>query len=833
VSVLRDAYVRVRPDTDGFDDELKLKLRRADPGGKAGVEIGSRLNAALRKVDVAAINVKADPKLALAAIAATELRLKELGREAATVEVRVRTERALGELARFKKQLGDVGGDAGPGAAASFAAQFSQRLGPLVARMPIGPHLAVALGGAAVVAAPLLGATISAAVIGGAGIGGVIGGLTLVSKDARVQAAGKTLSERLLSGLQRDATPFIKPVLSAISLMGSRFDEVRVNFQNIFRNSARFVVPLTDAATRALQAIVRGVDALSSKAGPVIEVIAQGTVAAGEAIGRLFTTLSQNGPAAAQALKVSFGAVTTTIDALAFSINILSKGFGLIAKLGFMGHDAKMSIIALEMAQKGSAAASKQAGSGMTGFMQSLSGTTTVATVAEHKFVSLAESIKRITNTNLSAAEATLALREATRSAGEAVDKKSRISMAEERALLGMARSANTATEALDEQGRTTKQATAAHEANRRELIAVAIKMGATRSRAIELANQYLAMPKGVTTAISQPGMPQSRKQVKDYHAQLDRLTRQIKTSVTVVGDQAAYNRLQKLLISQDALKKGIPISAAAAAFRKNAFAEGGWTGPGSKYQPAGTVHADEFVINKESRGKIERRNPGLLNEMNATGRIPGYADGGRVLTAPFPVNAAITKIMTLAEALSKVRPAAPSGGATGAWMKQMLERQFRVGMISGPRAGARTLGGGRSYHGWVPYRAVDFPPIKAMAAYMYNNYKGRLKEAITPYQQYNVHNGRSRRWTGAVWNQHNFAGGNAHNHFAMDGVSQVAPGPFLGYNGTGKKETLVNADLLGGGVHFHFHGAVASKRAAKEMVHEAYKELKQERKIP
>lgn len=54
-------------------------------------------------------------------------------------------------------------------------------------------------------------------------------------------------------------------------------------------------------------------------------------------------------------------------------------------------------------------------------------------------------------------------------------------------------------------------------------------------------------------------------------------------------------------------------------------FAGGGWTGPGSKYQPAGVVHADEFVINKRSRGAIERRAPGFLDYLN------GFASGGRV----------------------------------------------------------------------------------------------------------------------------------------------------------------------------------------------------------
>jgi tape measure domain-containing protein len=61
----------------------------------------------------------------------------------------------------------------------------------------------------------------------------------------------------------------------------------------------------------------------------------------------------------------------------------------------------------------------------------------------------------------------------------------------------------------------------------------------------------------------------------------------------------------------------------------------GGWTGPGSKYQPAGVVHADEFVVKKSSRRGIERRAPGLLDSMNRFGASAlsrlGYANGGRV----------------------------------------------------------------------------------------------------------------------------------------------------------------------------------------------------------
>ena len=64
-------------------------------------------------------------------------------------------------------------------------------------------------------------------------------------------------------------------------------------------------------------------------------------------------------------------------------------------------------------------------------------------------------------------------------------------------------------------------------------------------------------------------------------------------------------------------------------------WATGGWTGPGSKYQPAGIVHADEFVVKKSSRRRFESENPGVLDYINRTGRLPagvgGYAEGGLV----------------------------------------------------------------------------------------------------------------------------------------------------------------------------------------------------------
>lgn len=75
-------------------------------------------------------------------------------------------------------------------------------------------------------------------------------------------------------------------------------------------------------------------------------------------------------------------------------------------------------------------------------------------------------------------------------------------------------------------------------------------------------------------------------------------------------------------------------------------FAGGGYTGPGAKFKVAGVVHADEFVMSKAARRRLESQAPGALDYMNRTGRWPdgaasfrraarrardGYAKGGRV----------------------------------------------------------------------------------------------------------------------------------------------------------------------------------------------------------
>lgn len=98
------------------------------------------------------------------------------------------------------------------------------------------------------------------------------------------------------------------------------------------------------------------------------------------------------------------------------------------------------------------------------------------------------------------------------------------------------------------------------------------------------------------------------------------------------------FNELKNLIpfMSEDSDIGAIPIPSKLK--EAAGFADGGWTGPGGRLDPAGIVHADEFVVRKAARGRFERENPGLLDHVNRFGTLAGYASGGLVRPVSGPL---------------------------------------------------------------------------------------------------------------------------------------------------------------------------------------------------
>jgi hypothetical protein len=273
----------------------------------------------------------------------------------------------------------------------------------------------------------------------------------------------------------------------------------------------------------------------------------------------------------------------------------------------------------------------------------------------------------------------------------------------------------------------------------------------------------------------SAPGAVDAKQKMADAWAAAKGFEGTYTAKLVISGNKTVDQKLADLLVKQRALASGLSLPSAAAAVQKDldrnrqrGYSEGGWTGPGQKYEPAGVVHADEFVVNKGARGSLEDAKPGALDYMNRTGQWPGYALGGRVQW-PFPTNVSKTKIP---------QPMFDAPGGAGGpgykWMEAVVRAAFPgMAIYSDVRPGAITLTGNRSYHGLPDShghigRAVDFAPSRPLAEWINLHFMRPTRELITPWQDLNIRNGARHHYSALVENQHNFAGGNAHDHWAM-----------------------------------------------------------------
>jgi TP901 family phage tail tape measure protein len=331
---------------------------------------------------------------------------------------------------------------------------------------------------------------------------------------------------------------------------------------------------------------------------------------------------------------------------------------------------------------------------------------------------------------------------------------------------------------------------------------------GLTKKQIDQLIGSYGKMPPSIATKVTAPGADKVKQQMADAWAQAKGFEGSYAAKLYVTGDKIVDKKLADLLIKQRALASGLSLSSAASAVQKDldrnrqkGYHAGGWTGPGDMHDVAGVVHADEHVIKKPSRRKLEAAKPGALDYMNQTGQWPGYVLGGHA-TMTFPTNVSKTKI-------PQISFSAPGGGGGPGykWMEAVVHAAFPgMPVYSDYRPGAITITGNRSYHGFG--RAVDFAPSKPLAQWINAHYMRATKELITPWQSLNIHNGSRHTYSALVEGQHNFAGGNAHDHWAMANGGVINE-PVFGYGlrsgdtysfGERGRETVTPGVHTGGG---------------------------------
>jgi hypothetical protein len=232
-----------------------------------------------------------------------------------------KADRDLRKLNRQRKLL--IGGDDGEESAEDFAAGFVGRLGPLVARAPISAPLV----GAFAAAAPLVSSVIGGAVTAGVGAAAIGGGIAIAMKNPVVKAAGKQLGAEFGELLAESAQPFVPATLEGIELIRGRLRGLKPEFDRIFADSAKNVVPLANAGVTALDRFADGFAGAVENADPLIDVLVYHIPRAADVAGEALETLSQNAEFNADTLSAALTTVEFSIKHAANATNLLSELF--------------------------------------------------------------------------------------------------------------------------------------------------------------------------------------------------------------------------------------------------------------------------------------------------------------------------------------------------------------------------------------------------------------------------------------------------------------------------------------------------------------------------
>ena len=599
----------------------------------------------------------------------------------------------LRELKSVRSLLPDPGELAKAG-----AGMGSSILGGIRGSLTSVSPAALGVAGLGVLVAPVLGAAVAGGIIGGVGIGGVLGGVALASKDPAVKEAGKSLGDTLMGGLQADAGVFTEPMLAAVDKIERRFQGLRPRLRSIFANSSDFLDPLLDGALNGIEGIMAGVERTVMEGGPVIDAFADGFDEIGRSVGEAMATISGGSADAGDAIRMVMGVIGESIVITGRAVRVLTEMYGAMSSvqgsitkvlpfLDVLGlkEDAAAAAadrhrLALDRASTAKRVAALTSG-GLAAAEDDVKEAQERANVAQKELTAsidmmapalqrstmLADNMKRATTQLYGAQEAGIDANESYQASWDALSESVKKNKGSLDAHTAAGRANRDSLQALLSSSRemyfadlragvAVDEARKKHEKRTGRIKEEARQLGLNRTETGKLISTYGRIPGKKQTALVLSGVDR----VADMLGDLYLLQRSLATGKPV--SQVAR---------EIAREKGMPAGFAGPVKGPNGryYAEGGWTGPGHKHQPAGVVHADEFVIKKASRAKIERMSPGLLDEMNATGQVPGYARGGLVAPVdtsgrwPYVTNVAGTRIPSRAEVSAKVTPAFNGGG--------------------------------------------------------------------------------------------------------------------------------------------------------------------------
>lgn len=427
-----------------------------------------------------------------------------------------RQKRELRKLTRIQDLLPDMG-EAGGEAATGFGASFVARLGPILARAPLGP-VGVAIGAAlAVPVVPILAAAVSGAVVGGVGIGGIVGGVALAAQDSRVQSAGKSLGTAIMGDLEESAARFVSPTIQGIGIIRSAWDDVAGDVDAVFESTARYVEPLARGVGDMFREMMPGIREAAEAAGPIFREIGEGLPRIGRALGDLFSGFADDADEGASALRAVFLAVEDGIDFVGDAVHAFAQMYRVLLDVGDAGgavadvlvgwlpilgprvDEGRARIAELKAALDKGGDSGADAGTKIAGGLQKIVDS---AATAKIEIRSLKEILDDFAGKTLDQREASRAFEEAVDQAtdslkrnGRTLDENTPKGRANQAALDAIAKAARRQADATLAATGSQEDANAVMATGRARFIAAATAMGMSTTKARTLADSLFAIP--------------------------------------------------------------------------------------------------------------------------------------------------------------------------------------------------------------------------------------------------------------------------------------------------------------------------------------------------
>lgn len=395
----------------------------------------------------------------------------------------------------------------------------------------IGSPLSLGIGAAVAVNAPFIAAAIGGAVTAGLGMAAVGAGLVGAFQDERVKDAAENLGGEIARDFIAAGSSFEGPALRGMEKVRAAWRSgLRQDMQETIESAAKFVDPLATAGIRFTQNVAGGVKELVQQSGPAIDAIADKLPDIGQAIGKSFKDLGSNSEAAGTGLRRALFLTELTVSATGDLLNSLIEVYGLYSKIDW-------SVFGL---------LSKMDDDRIVHHIKRVGDTATQSFgAAVDKVKELADAFDELNGDAIGWAKAEIQMEEAIDNATKAIGRKREGLNAEteagrrnREALLSIVDTTQKAVEQKYKETQSVEAAKRVYDEGRQALIRTAMQAGATRQQAEALANQWLRMPKMISTTISTPGIDAAISKIRQLKVETAGIPKYRETVYRVTGTQ-------------------------------------------------------------------------------------------------------------------------------------------------------------------------------------------------------------------------------------------------------------------------------------------------------